>query len=123
MAPDLEAVLRAHGAIADAAVIGVAGAGADEAIHAFVQLEPDEVATDVLQADIKGFVRREVGPHAVPAVVQFVRGLPKTPAGELVRPLLRKIAEGDVKDLGDTSGLADPSVVDDLVKNHAPAEA
>ena len=64
-----------------------------------------------------------MGPHAAPSVVQFVSGLPKTKAGELVRPLLRKIAEGDVKDLGDTSGLADPSVVDDLVRNRAPADA
>ncbi|MDB5419255.1 MAG: acs [Phenylobacterium sp.] len=122
-APDLEAVLRAHDAIADAAVVGVARAGGDETIHAFVKLEPDVTATDVLQADIKGWMRREVGPHAVPEVVQFAADLPKSRSGEIVRPLLRKIAEGQLKALGDLSALADPSVVDDLVKNHAPADA
>jgi acetyl-CoA synthetase len=122
-APDLEAALRAHSAIADAAVVGVPSKGGDEAIHAFVKLEPEVAATDVLQADIKGWMRREVGPNAVPAVVQFARGLPKTRSGELVRSMLRKIAEGDVKDFGDVSNLADATVIPDLVRNRAPAEA
>jgi len=122
-AGDLEAVLRAHDAVVDAAVVGVPQKGGDEAIHAFVELEPGFMASDVMRADLRGWMRREVGPHAAPAVVQFVAGLPRAPSGELVRPLLRKIAEGDVKDLGDISGLADPSVVEDLVKNSAPAEA
>jgi acetyl-CoA synthetase len=122
-APDLEAALRAHDAVADAAVVGVARPDGDEAIHAFVKLEPDVTPTDVLQADIKGWMRREVGPHAAPAVVQFVSGLPKSRSGEIVRSLLRKIAEGDTKSLGDLSALADPSVVEDLVKNRATAEA
>jgi acetyl-CoA synthetase len=79
--------------------------------------------TDVLQADIKGWMRREVGPHAVPQAVQFVRGLPRSRSGEVVRSILRKVAEGDTKDLGDLSALADPGVVEDLVSNRAPAEA
>jgi acetyl-CoA synthetase len=122
-APDLEAALRAHAAIADAAVVGVPTGGGDEAIHAFVKLEPDIAASDVLQADIKAWMRREAGPNATPAVVQFARGLPKTRSGELVRALLRRIAEGDVKDFGDVSQLADPSVLHDLVQNRTPAEA
>ncbi|MDB5476101.1 MAG: acs [Phenylobacterium sp.] len=122
-APDLEAKLRAHDAVVDAAVVGVAQAGGDEAIHAFVKLEPGFMPTDVMRADLRGYLRREVGPQAAPAVVQFVEGLPRARSGELVRSLLRKIAEGDVKDLGDTSALVDPSVVDDLVKNRIPAEA
>ncbi len=123
-AADLEAVLRAHDAIADAAVVGVpAGSSGDEALHAFVRLEADVAPTDVLQADIKGWMRREVGPHAVPAEVRFVRGLPRARSGEVVRSILRKVAAGDVKDLGDLSALADPSLVDDLVNNRAPAEA
>jgi acetyl-CoA synthetase len=122
-APDLEAVLRAHAAIADAGVVGVPAAGGDELIHAFVRLEPDIAPSDVLQADIKAWMRREAGPNAAPAVVQFAHGLPKTRSGELVRALLRRIAMGDVKDFGDVSQLADPSVLHDLVQNRAPAEA
>jgi acetyl-CoA synthetase len=122
-APDLEAALRAHSAIADAAVVGVPGDGGDDLIHAFVKLEPDVAPTDVLQADIKGWMRREVGANAVPTVVQFARGLPKTRSGELVRSMLRKIAEGDVKDFGDVSHLADATVIHDLVNNRTPAEA
>jgi acetyl-CoA synthetase len=103
--------------------VGVPGDGGDDVIHAFVKLEPDVPATDVLQADIKGWMRREMGPNAVPAVVQFARGLPKTRSGELVRSMLRKIAEGEVKDLGDISHLADATVIHDLVNNRATAEA
>jgi len=120
---DLEAALKGHSSVADAAVVGVPASGGQEAIHAFVQLEPDVAPTDVLQADIRGWMRREVGPQAAPAVVQFVSGLPKARSGEVVHPLLRKIAVGDVKALGDLSALADPGVVDELVKGRAPAEA
>jgi acetyl-CoA synthetase len=107
--------------VAEAAVIGVAKPGKGEAAYAFVVLEPDANPTDILQADLKGRVRREMGAHAVPEVIQFARGLPKTAAGELVRPILHRIVEG--AKVGDTSGLADPAVVDDLVKNRATADA
>ena len=119
---DLEATLRAHDAIADAAVVGVPAKGGEETLHAFVKLEPDVAATDVLQADIKGWICREIGAHAVPEVVQFVVALPHTKSNEVARPLLKKIAEGEVKNL-DVSGLADAAVVDDLVKGRATAEA
>jgi acetyl-CoA synthetase len=116
----LEEALAGHDAVAEAAVVGVPK-GAGDAVHVFVVLEPDVDPTDVLQADLKGFVRREVGAHAVPEVVQFCRALPKTPSGELVRPVLRRIAEGGAP--GDASGLADPAVVEELVKDRATAEA
>jgi acetyl-CoA synthetase len=66
---------------------------------------------------LKKFVGREIGPIAKPDVIQFAPGLPKTRSGKIMRRILRKIAEGDMGSLGDTSTLADPSVVDDLVKN------
>jgi acetyl-CoA synthetase len=103
--------------------VGVRGPSGDDVLHAFVQLEPDVTATDVLEADIKGRLRREAGPEAAPRVVRFVRALPKAKSGEVARAILRKIAQGDVKDLGDVSALADPSVIDDLVKARTPAEA
>jgi acetyl-CoA synthetase len=122
-APDLEAVLRGDDDIQDAAVVGVRGPSGDDVLHAFVQLEPDVTPTDVLEADIKGRLRREAGPEAAPRVVRFVRALPKAKSGEVARAILRKIAQGDVKDLGDVSALADPSVIDDLLKARTPAEA
>ena len=115
-------MLRSHDAVADAAVVGVPAKGGEEAIHAFVRLEPDVTATDVLQADIKGWMRREIGAHAVPEVVQFVAALPHTKANEVARPLLKKIALGETANL-DTSDLADPSVAAELVKGRAKAEA
>jgi acetyl-CoA synthetase len=121
MAPDLDAALRAHADIADAAVVGVPAAGGAEAVTAFVILEPDVRITDVLQADIKGWMRREVGPQAVPAEVRFVHGLPKARSGEVARALLRKIAMGETKDLGDVSALANPDVLSELIKTHAEA--
>jgi acetyl-CoA synthetase len=118
---ELEHALAGHDDVAEAAVIAVTRPGKGEAAYAFVVLEPDANPTDILQADLKGRVRREMGAHAVPEVIQFARGLPKTEAGELVRPILHRVAEG--AKVGDTSGLADPSVVDDLVKNRATADA
>jgi acetyl-CoA synthetase len=82
-----------------------------------VTLKADVVPTDVLQAELKGWVRREIGPFAAPDMVQFAPGLPKTRSGKIMRRILRKIAENDLSNLGDTTTLADPSVVDDLVKN------
>ncbi|MFC3071179.1 AMP-binding enzyme [Phenylobacterium soli] len=119
---DLEACLRAHDAVADAAVVGVPAKGGEEAIHAFVRLEPDVTPTDVLQADIKGWMRREIGAHAAPEVVQFVAALPHTKSNEIARGLLKKVAEGQTSGL-DTADLADPSVAEALVKGRAKAEA
>ena len=70
-----------------------------------------------LSDELKQWVRQEIGPIATPDVIQFAPGLPKTRSGKIMRRILRKIAEGDIGNLGDTSTLADPAVVDDLVKN------
>jgi acetyl-CoA synthetase len=121
-APDIEAVLRSHPDVVDAAVVGVAR-GTEEAVFAYVKLEPDVRANDVLQADLKGWIRREIGPAAVPEAVHFARDLPRTEAGELVRPLLRRIAEGDRKAASETAGLADPSLVEELLDAQAATPA
>ena len=73
--------------------------------------------SDTLNAELRAFVGHEIGPIAKPDVIQFAPGLPKTRSGKIMRRILRKIAEGDTKSLGDISTLADPSVVDDLVQN------
>jgi acetyl-CoA synthetase len=86
-----------------------------------VTLKLGVTPTDILEAELKGWVRREIGPFAAPDVIQFAPGLPKTRSGKIMRRILRKIAENDLSNLGDTSTLADPSVVDDLVKNRAGA--
>ncbi|MBV9043579.1 MAG: acetyl-coenzyme A synthetase, partial [Alphaproteobacteria bacterium] len=75
--------------------------------------------TEALNHDLKQWVGKEIGPIARPDVIQFAPGLPKTRSGKIMRRILRKIAEGDMSNLGDISTLADPSVVDDLVKNAA----
>ena len=84
--------------------------------HAFVTLKADVDPSDILQADLKGWVRREIGPFAAPEAVQFAHGLPKTRSGKIMRRILRKIAENDYGALGDTSTLADPSLVDGLIE-------
>jgi acetyl-CoA synthetase len=86
-----------------------------------VTLNADVTPSDILEAELKGWVRREIGPFAAPDVVQFAPGLPKTRSGKIMRRILRKIAEDDLSNLGDTSTLADPGVVDDLVKHRAKA--
>jgi acetyl-CoA synthetase len=114
----IEAALVAHGSVAEAAVVGFPHKAKGEGVWAFVTPEADVMATDVLAADLKGWIRREIGPHAVPEVVQF-GPLPKTPAGEVVRPVLQRIAETGQP--GDVTGLADTAAVDQLVKTRADA--
>ena len=116
---EIESALVAHEAVAEAAVVGYPHAIKGQGIYCFVTLKLDATPTDVLMADLKGWVRREIGPFAAPDVVQFAPGLPKTRSGKIMRRILRKIAENDLSNLGDTSTLADPSVVDDLVQNRA----
>ena len=116
---EIESALVAHEAVAEAAVVGYPHAIKGQGIYCFVTLKLDATPTDVLMADLKGWVRREIGPFAAPDVVQFAPGLPKTRSGKIMRRILRKIAENELSNLGDTSTLADPSVVDDLVQNRA----
>jgi acetyl-CoA synthetase len=82
-----------------------------------VTLNAGEAGDDALAKELRDWVRREIGPIATPDAIQFAPGLPKTRSGKIMRRILRKIAEGDVSSLGDTSTLADPAVVDDLVAN------
>ena len=114
---EIESALVAHPDVAEAAVVGYPHDIKGQGVYCFVTLNADVTPTDVLQADLKGWVRREIGAFAAPDIVQFAPGLPKTRSGKIMRRILRKIAENDLSNLGDTTTLADPTVVDDLVQN------
>ncbi|MFQ5675635.1 MAG: acetate--CoA ligase, partial [bacterium] len=101
--------------VAEAAVVGFPHEIKGEAIYAFVTLMTGQPEDDGVTEDIKNSVRKIIGPHATPDKIQFTPALPKTRSGKIMRRVLRKIAEGDVSNLGDISTLADPSVVDSLV--------
>jgi acetyl-CoA synthetase len=88
-----------------------------QGIYAYVTLKAGIAAGDGLKDKLKQFVAKEIGPIARPDVIQFAPSLPKTRSGKIMRRILRKIAEGETGGLGDISTLADPSVVDDLIKN------
>jgi acetyl-CoA synthetase len=88
-----------------------------QALYAFVTLKDGIPESEELKKELAQHVRKEIGAIAVPDKIQFAPGLPKTRSGKIMRRILRKIAEGDMANIGDTSTLADPSVVDDLVKN------
>ena len=114
---EIESALVAHPDVAEAAVVGYPHDIKGQGVYCFVTLNADVTPSDVLQADLKGWVRREIGAFAAPDIVQFAPGLPKTRSGKIMRRILRKIAENDLSNLGDTTTLADPAVVDDLVQN------
>jgi len=113
---EIESALVAHRAVAEAAVVGMPHDIKGQGIYAYVTVntgcEPDEA----MRAELVQWVRKEIGPIATPDVIQFAPALPKTRSGKIMRRILRKIAEGDVSNLGDTSTLADPGVVNQLVK-------
>jgi acetyl-CoA synthetase len=117
---EVESALVEHHAVAEAAVVGYPHDIKGQGIYCYVTLKLGETPSDALKAELVKTVRREIGPIASPDVIQWAPGLPKTRSGKIMRRILRKIAEGDVSNLGDTSTLADPSVVEDLVKNRAP---
>jgi len=116
---ELESALVAHEAVAEAAVVGFPHEIKGEGIYVFVTLKEGRQPSEELRKMLVGQIRRVIGPIASPDKIQFAPGLPKTRSGKIMRRILRMIARGDVKDLGDTSTLADPSVVDDLVKGRA----
>ena len=101
--------------VAEAAVVGYSHDIKGQGIYAFVTLMTGITANSSIEDDIRGKVRKEIGPHAKPDKIQFTPALPKTRSGKIMRRILRKIAEGDLEKMGDTSTLADPSVVDSLV--------
>ncbi|MFC5372335.1 acetate--CoA ligase [Brevundimonas faecalis] len=116
---EVESALVLHDDVAEAAVVGFPHDIKGQGIYAYVTLNKGVEATDALRKELIAQVREEIGPIAAPDVIQWAPGLPKTRSGKIMRRILRKIAENEIGALGDTSTLADPSVVDDLVKNRA----
>ncbi|MBL9049748.1 MAG: acetate--CoA ligase [Tabrizicola sp.] len=114
---EVESALVAHEAVAEAAVVGYPHDIKGQGIYAYVTLMKGVEATDALRKELEAWVRTEIGPIAKPDLIQWAPGLPKTRSGKIMRRILRKIAENDFGSLGDTSTLADPSVVDDLINN------
>ncbi len=112
---EVESALVAHADVAEAAVVGMPHEIKGQGIYAFVTVNADIDPDDALRAELVKWVRTEIGPIATPDAIQFAPALPKTRSGKIMRRILRKIAEGDVATLGDTSTLADPSVVDSLI--------
>ena len=112
---EIESALVGHQAVAEAAVVGFPHDIKGQGIYAYVTTTAGTDDSDALRAELVQWVRKEIGPIATPDVVQFAPALPKTRSGKIMRRILRKIAEGDVGNLGDTSTLADPAVVEDLV--------
>ncbi|MEZ5775244.1 MAG: acetate--CoA ligase [Hyphomicrobiaceae bacterium] len=116
---EVESALVAHPKVSEAAVVGYPHDVKGQGIYCYVTLMSGEPPSDELKKELVGWVRKEIGPIASPDLIQFAPGLPKTRSGKIMRRILRKIAEDDFSNLGDTSTLADPGVVDDLVKNRA----
>ncbi|MEM0899479.1 MAG: acetate--CoA ligase [Pseudomonadota bacterium] len=116
---EVESALVAHEHVAEAAVVGYPHDIKGQGIYCYVTLMEGVEATDELVKELQTWVRTEIGPIAKPDVIQWAPGLPKTRSGKIMRRILRKIAENDFGSLGDTSTLADPSVVDDLIENRA----
>jgi acetyl-CoA synthetase len=114
---EIESALVGHHAVAEAAVVGFPHDIKGQGIYAYVTLKTEHTPSDSLLSELVKWVRAEIGPFAAPDAIQWAPGLPKTRSGKIMRRILRKVAEGDVSNLGDTTTLADPAVVDDLVKN------
>jgi len=114
---EVESALVAHEAVAEAAVVGYPHDIKGQGIYAYVTLMKGVEPTEALRKALEAWVRTEIGPIAKPDLIQWAPGLPKTRSGKIMRRILRKIAENDFGALGDTSTLADPTVVDDLIAN------
>ncbi|HSF12872.1 MAG TPA: acetate--CoA ligase [Erythrobacter sp.] len=113
---EVESALVLHPKVAEAAVVGYPHDIKGQGIYCYVTLNAGEEGSDALLAELKAHVRKEIGPIATPDVIHFTDGLPKTRSGKIMRRILRKIAENDFAALGDTSTLADPSLVDRLIE-------
>ncbi len=114
---EVESALVAHKKVAEAAVVGYPHPVKGQGIYCYVTLMTGETPTDELRIELRNWVRKEIGPIASPDLIQWAPGLPKTRSGKIMRRILRKIAEDDYGALGDTSTLADPAVVDELIEN------
>jgi acetyl-CoA synthetase len=117
---EVESSLVAHAKVAEAAVVGYPHDLKGQGIYAYVTLMTGVEPSEELRKELVAWVRKDIGPIASPDVIHFAPGLPKTRSGKIMRRILRKIAENEFSALGDTSTLADPSVVDDLIRNRAP---
>jgi acetyl-CoA synthetase len=114
---EVESALVAHPKVAEAAVVGFPHELKGQGIYAYVTLKSGEEPTEALRKELVAWVRREIGPIASPDAIQWAPGLPKTRSGKIMRRILRKIAANETESLGDTSTLADPGVVTDLIDN------
>jgi acetyl-CoA synthetase len=115
---EVESALVSHEKVAEAAVVGMPHDLKGQGIYSFVTLKIDVEKTEELKKELKAHVRKQIGPIATPDKIQFADGLPKTRSGKIMRRVLVKIAKGDINNLGDTSTLADPSVVTELIKGN-----
>ena len=113
---EVESALVSHSAVAEAAVVGYPHEIKGQGIYAYVTLKTGKEYTDALKKELAVHVRKEIGAFAAPDVIHWAPGLPKTRSGKIMRRILRKIAENKMEDIGDTTTLADPSVVESLVK-------
>ena len=116
---EVESALVAHPKVSEAAVVGYPHNIKGQGIYCYVTLMAGEASNEELRLELRNWVRKEIGPIASPDLIQWAPGLPKTRSGKIMRRILRKIAENDYGALGDTSTLADPSVVDELIENRA----
>ena len=114
---EVESALVAHPKVSEAAVVGFPHDIKGQGIYCYVTLMSGETPTEELRLELRNWVRTEIGPIASPDLIQWAPGLPKTRSGKIMRRILRKIAENDYGSLGDTSTLAEPAVVDDLITN------
>ena len=114
---EVESALVAHAKVAEAAVVGFPHDIKGQGIYAYVTLIAGIDPTEELRKELRDWVRKEIGPIASPDFIQWAPGLPKTRSGKIMRRILRKVAANDYGELGDTSTLADPSVVEDLIAN------
>jgi acetyl-CoA synthetase len=117
---EVESALVSHGKVAEAAVVGFPHEIKGQGIYAYVTLKAGEEYTDELKKELVKHVRQQIGPIAAPDVIHWAPGLPKTRSGKIMRRILRKIAEGEPDKVGDVTTLADPSVVENLVKTYKP---
>ena len=114
---EIESALVAHPKVSESAVVGFPHKIKGQGIYAYVTLMSGEISTEELRGELENWVRKEIGPIAKPDLIQWAPGLPKTRSGKIMRRILRKIAENEYSELGDTSTLADPSVVEELIQN------
>ena len=114
---EVESALVAHASVSEAAVVGYPHDIKGQGIYAYVTLMTGVQPSEELRKELVAWVRKEIGPIASPDLIQFAPGLPKTRSGKIMRRILRKIAANETEGLGDTSTLADPAVVEELIEN------